>query len=130
MVLVVENDADAREVLCRVFETAAAEAIAVASAAEALDTISQQLPDVIVSDIAMPGGDGYQLIRTLRAQPADRGGRTPAIALTAFASEADRARALHAGFDAHFAKPVESDLLLARIAALLGRAVASQDKPD
>jgi CheY-like chemotaxis protein len=77
--------------------------------------------DVVVSDIGMPGKDGYAFIRDLRALPTDRGGRIPAIALTAFGTAKDRARALSAGYAAHVAKPVEPATLAGAIAHLAPR---------
>jgi hypothetical protein len=75
-------------------------------------------PDVLLSDIGMPGEDGYELIRRVRELPPDRGGRTPAAALTAFARGEDRRRALRAGFQMHLAKPVEIQELAAVVASL------------
>ena len=75
-------------------------------------------PDVIVSDIGMPLMDGYQFIRELRKRPPNQGGRTPAVALTAFARSEDRTRALIAGYQMHVAKPVEPAELLATVASL------------
>jgi CheY-like chemotaxis protein len=75
---------------------------------------------VLVSDIGMPGEDGYALMRKVRSLAPGRGGRTPAVALTAYAGEADRTLAFEAGFDAHVAKPVEPEALLATLADLAG----------
>ncbi len=116
-VLVVDDEPDALEPVRRVLQEAGAEVVAVASTEEALEAVRQQRPDVVLSDIAMPGRDGYELIRAIRAMPPGRGGRVPAIALTAYAARADRERALEAGFDAHLAKPVEPAALIAAIAA-------------
>ncbi len=118
LVLVVDDEPDAREPLRRVLEDAGAETVVVASADEALDALRQRQPDVIVSDIGMPGGDGYALLRTIRALPPKRGGRVPAIALTAYVASEDRDRALKAGFQAHLTKPVEPVKLIAAVAAL------------
>ena len=79
-------------------------------------------PDVLVSDIGMPGTDGYALIRQLRSMPEADGGRVPAIALTAFARNDDRARALAAGYQLHLGKPVDEDELVAAIASLCAAA--------
>jgi len=117
LVLVVDDELDARELLREVLEAAGARTVGVASAEEALAAILQQPPDVIVSDIGMPGRDGYDLVRSIRALPAARG-RIPAIALTAYVASEDRARALSAGFQTHMAKPVEAPELIAAIAAL------------
>jgi CheY-like chemotaxis protein len=89
------------------------------SAREALDAIAASRPHVIVSDIAMKGEDGYDLIRRVRGQ---EGGRLPALALTAFARSEDRLRALDAGFQMHAAKPIEPTELIAAVASLAGGA--------
>jgi CheY-like chemotaxis protein len=79
---------------------------------------------VLVSDIGMPTQDGYTLIREIRSRPADAGGQTPAIALTAYAADLDREKALSAGFQAYLAKPAEPGQLLALVAGLAGKAPA------
>jgi CheY-like chemotaxis protein len=76
------------------------------------------LPDVVLSDIGMADEDGYELIRRVRALPAERGGLTPAIALTGYATRKDRERAMSAGYQLHLAKPVEPDELVAAVARL------------
>jgi len=86
-----------------------------------LDAIGIQWPDVIVSDIGLPGVDGYQLLKSIRARSAD-GARVPALALTAFARSEDRELALSAGFDEHLAKPVDPDRLLSIVAGLARKA--------
>ncbi|MBV8762647.1 MAG: response regulator [Deltaproteobacteria bacterium] len=88
------------------------------SAPQALDLLASDRPDVLVSDIAMPEHDGYHLIQSVRALPTDRGGATPAIALTAFARLEDRTRAMLAGFQNHVPKPVEPGELIAAIISL------------
>jgi CheY-like chemotaxis protein len=120
-VLVVDDDVEAHEPIRRVLEDYGAEVVAVRSATAALDAIPQHLPDVLVSDISMPGRDGYDLIRAVRALPRHRGGATPAIALTAFGTAEERARALNAGYMNHFAKPVEATVLVAVVAGLGAR---------
>jgi two-component system CheB/CheR fusion protein len=119
MVLVVDDDPDAREPVRRLLEHHGAEVVTVKSADEALEAIQQQRPDVLVSDIGMPGRDGYDLIGAIRALPPGRGGKIPAIALTAFGTAEDRERALRAGYMTHLAKPVEAADLLAAIAGLI-----------
>ena len=79
------------------------------------------MPDVLISDIGMPDEDGYEFIRKLRRLPPEKGGQTPAIALTGYASRKDRERALAAGYHQHMAKPVEQVDMIAAIAALVGR---------
>ena len=88
------------------------------SAKEALDAIAFFKPDILVSDIGMPEEDGYSLIRQLRNLPANRGGLLPAIALTAFAREEERIRAIEAGFHLHLPKPVEAAELVTVVANL------------
>jgi CheY-like chemotaxis protein len=90
--------------------------------ADALAALERRRPDVLVSDLAMPEEDGFVLIRRLRALPAERGGRVPAIALTALAGAETSVRALIEGFDTHVAKPVEPLELVAAVARLAGRA--------
>ena len=82
---------------------------------------SHGVPDVLISDIGMPDEDGYEFIRKLRALPPEKGGQTPAIALTCYASRKDRERALAAGYHQHMAKPIEQAEMIAAIAALVGR---------
>jgi CheY-like chemotaxis protein len=89
-------------------------------AAAALDALRRTRPDVLLTDIGMPVEDGYQLLRRVRALGADDGGQTPAIALTAYAGDADRSRTLAAGFQLHLPKPVDAAQLVAVIANLVG----------
>ena len=117
-VLAVDDEADARLMVQRVLEKCGARVIAAASSAEALAVLSRERPDVIVSDIGMPGEDGYEFIRKVRALRPEEGGRTPAAALTAFARAEDRTRALRAGYQTHVAKPVEIVELSAVVASL------------
>jgi signal transduction histidine kinase len=120
-VLVVEDEEDTRELLITALEQCGAEVIAVSSAAEALERLDERPPDVLVSDLAMPGEDGYALIRKVRARPAERGGRVPAAALTAYARAEDRVRSLAAGFQMHVPKPIDPADLVSMVAALAGR---------
>ena len=83
--------------------------------------VLSERPQMIVSDIGMPGEDGYEFMRKVRALPADQGGRTPAAALTAFARSEDRTRALRAGYQTHVTKPVELAELAAVVASLAAR---------
>ena len=124
-VLIVDDQPDAREIVVELLKRAGATVTAAASTDECLECLPQTRPDVLVSDIAMPGRDGYELIRVLRTLPADQGGQTPAIALTAFARDEDRTRALTAGFQLHVPKPVEPVELLDAIAQLAGRSSRS-----
>ena len=120
-VLVVDDERDVRDWVSALLEHCNAVVFTAASAAEALAALRSHQPDVIVSDIGMPGEDGYTLIKKIRAlAPADGGG-TPAIALTAYARMEDRTRAMVAGFNMHVAKPIEPTELLITIANLTGR---------
>ena len=123
-ILVVEDEADALELLSTILEKYGADVIAVASVKEALtiiETASDRSLDVLVSDIGMPDEDGYSLIRKLRQLEAQRGGRLPAIALTAYARNDDRQQALLTGFQMHLTKPVDAAELVAVVASLTGR---------
>jgi CheY-like chemotaxis protein/anti-sigma regulatory factor (Ser/Thr protein kinase) len=118
-VFVVEDDDDAREVVTACLERGGFEVRVAASAADALRSIAAWRPDVIVSDISMPDVDGYEFIRQLRALPEDQGGRVPALALTAYARLEDAAKAMSSGYQAHVAKPINPDELVAAISKLL-----------
>ncbi len=120
-VLVVDDHTDARELLTMVLSSAGASVSAAASAPDALEAFKHDPPDVLVSDIGMPGEDGFALVRRVKALRPEDGGRTPVIALTAYATEEDRLRALDAGFAEHLPKPVEPDELVAAVAHLAGR---------
>jgi PAS domain S-box-containing protein len=124
-VLVVDDDADARDLIWYILAGSGATVTTAGSAAEALDRLPGFKPDVMVSDIGMPQRDGYDLIHQVRALPADRGGNTPAIALTAFARSEDRTRALMTGYQLHIAKPVEPVELAAAVASLARRSPRS-----
>jgi CheY-like chemotaxis protein len=117
-VLVVDDEPDALALVKRVLQDCGAKVLPAGSAREALDLLAAGRPDVIISDVGMPGEDGYDFMRKVRALPAAQGGRTPAAALTAFARAEDRTRALRAGFQTHVAKPVESTELTAVVASL------------
>ena len=128
-VLLVEDDASTRAALQRLLEQCAAEVTAVESAALAVaafrDRLRERRFDVLVSDIGMPVQDGYELIREVRELErhagAGDGDQVPAIALTAYAREADRARAIGAGFQVHVPKPIEPHALVTAVAALVNR---------
>ncbi|MGH7277455.1 MAG: hybrid sensor histidine kinase/response regulator, partial [Candidatus Rokuibacteriota bacterium] len=119
--LVVDDAPDALELLEGMLTMRGAEVRGAASVAEALAILAEWRADVIVSDIEMPGEDGYALIRKLRARGRDAGGETPAVAVTAYGSVADRIRILSAGFNMHVPKPVEPAELIAVLANLVGR---------
>jgi signal transduction histidine kinase len=118
-VLVVDDDQSTLEMLTTALGTTGAQVISAQSARDALERVTEDSPDVIVSDIAMPGEDGYWLIEHVRTLGGERG-RTPAIALTALARREDRARVLNAGYQLHMAKPVELTELQAQVATLVG----------
>ena len=120
-VLVVDDEADARALVQRLLEDRGAVVQTAGRAADAVELIRSQRPDVLVSDIGMPEEDGYALIRQVRALPVEQGGTTPAIALTAYARSEDRLKVILAGFQMHMAKPVEAAELLALVASLAGR---------
>ncbi len=117
-ILVVDDQPDARSFLGTLLQAQGATVCAAASTAEAIQTFARERPDVIVSDIAMPGEDGYDLIRRLRAFPALEGGLTPAVALTAYVRDEDVAAALHAGYQRHVRKPVIVSELIGAVAEL------------
>jgi signal transduction histidine kinase/CheY-like chemotaxis protein len=120
-VLIVEDDDDARALVERVLKGQGALVKAVSSAREALDVLEKERIDVLLSDIEMPGTDGYQLIRELRLRPSQQGGSVPAAALTAYARTEDRLRALRAGFQLHLSKPVQPVELITVVASLAAR---------
>ena len=119
-VLVVDDEFDARALVTAMLERSGAQVLAVSSTREALDSMEKWKPDVLIADIGMPIEDGYSLIRKVRALPSDRGGQTPALALTAYARTEDRIRALSEGYQMHLAKPVDR-LELATIVGSLCR---------
>jgi signal transduction histidine kinase len=120
-VLLVEDDPDAREVTAAGLTKAGFEVHAVSGAVKALELLDIWLPDVVVSDIGMPGMDGYEFVKLLRARPPERGGKVAALALTAFAGLADAARAHASGYQEHLAKPINPDALAEAILALKRR---------
>ena len=122
-VLVVEDERDARTFLTTLLSRCGADVTPVASVREALADISAQPPDVLISDLAMPDEDGFDLIREVRSMEGGRGTRVPAIAVTALARPEDRARAIAAGYDVHLAKPVEPHEVVAVVARAVRDAV-------
>jgi CheY-like chemotaxis protein/two-component sensor histidine kinase len=117
-VLVVDDEPDNREFLVVALKYWGATATAAASAAEAIEILQQSPPDILVSDIGMPVEDGYSLIRKVRSSESDKINRLPAVALTAYASEEDRDRAIAAGYNEHLTKPIETALFAAVLAKL------------
>jgi CheY-like chemotaxis protein len=120
-VLIVDDDQDTLDLVTIVLTSAGAVVRAVRSGGEALRLVTEWKPDLLLSDITMPDEDGYTVIGRLRALPAERGGATPAAALTAMASDEDRARALAAGFQLHIPKPLEPGTLLLAVTDLARR---------
>ena len=120
-ILVIDDEADTRELLKQGLEYCGAKVKEVGSAAEAIDALVTFVPDVLISDIGMPGVDGYDLIRQIRGLPVNQGRKIPAIALTAYTRVEDRLQALRAGYDMHVPKPVELAELVAVAASVTRR---------
>jgi CheY-like chemotaxis protein len=120
-VLIVDDERDARDMLALMLETRGARVQHAGTAAAAFNSMVEQRPDVLLADLGMPGEDGYSLIRRWRAHEGAVNPRVAAIAVTAYASAADREMVLAAGFDWHIAKPVDADELVRVIAALQAR---------
>jgi CheY-like chemotaxis protein len=117
-VLVVDDDLDTLEMLKVILQDRGAEVDTAPSAGDALQVLEHSLPDAIVSDLAMPEQDGYELIELIRQRGPERGGNIPAVALTAYTRVEDRVRALTAGFQIYVPKPVDSSELVAVVANL------------
>ncbi|HEX8688431.1 MAG TPA: PAS domain-containing protein [Pyrinomonadaceae bacterium] len=121
-VLAVDDEADARKLVTEILERCGARVRTASSAGEAFESLRAWRPHVLLSDIGMPGADGYVLIQRIRELPAELGGETPAAALTAYGGAEDRARILSSGYQRHVAKPVEPSELAAVVRSLVGRA--------
>jgi CheY-like chemotaxis protein len=117
-VLVVDDARNVREVVTDILTQDGATVTAVGSAEEALAALERERPDVLLSDLAMPGKGGYWLIGQIRALPPERGGVTPAAALTAYTGPEHRASVLRAGFQLHLEKPIGLDALIGVVAML------------
>jgi signal transduction histidine kinase len=124
-VLALEDEADTRDLLVAALGRCGARVTAVSSVVAAIAVLDRSLPDVLLSDIGVPGEDGYSLIRQVRSREPARGGAIPAAALTAYARHEDRLRALASGFQLHLAKPIDPAELVAIIARLVGRNAAA-----
>ena len=124
-VLVVDDEADARDFLTTALEQCSAEVIVAASAAEAISALLHTQPNILISDIGMPEEDGFSLIRRVRALSPTQGGTVPAIATTAYARPEDRERAIAAGFQSHLSKPIEPAKLASTIVNLSKRTEGS-----
>ena len=120
-ILVVDDEADTRELLRQGLEYCGADVKCVGTANEALELLPGNTPDILISDIGMPGVDGYDLIKRVRGLPPERGGKVPAIALTAYTRTEDRLNSLRAGYDMHVPKPVELAELVAVAATVVRR---------
>ena len=120
-VLVVEDEPEARDSLRILLQRFGAEVAAAGSARQAIETFTHGAFDIVISDIAMPGGDGYELVRAIRGLGPERGGRIPAVAVTAGARPEDRRRALAEGFQVHLPKPVDAVELVRQVTVLSGR---------
>ncbi|MEG4251762.1 response regulator [Microcoleus sp. Pol10D4] len=120
-VLGVDDEPDNRQFLMLALQQCGATATAAASAAEAIDILQQSPPDILVSDIGMPVEDGYSLIRKVRSSASDKIKRLPAVALTAYASEEDRDRAIATGYNEHLTKPIEPAHFATVLAKLTNR---------
>ncbi|MGH7434382.1 MAG: response regulator [Polyangiaceae bacterium] len=118
-ILVVDDDADTREMLAVILESSGATVTTAQSAAEAIAICAKLRPDLLISDIGLPGEDGFSLVRRLRELPSALGGDIPAIALTGYDSEADNALADRAGFSERLTKPVSLDAVLEAVARVL-----------
>jgi CheY-like chemotaxis protein len=119
-VLLVEDDEAMSDAMAALLELHGAVVTTAASVATALGLLDAAVPDVLVSDVGMPGESGYALIREIRAREAAGARRLPALAMTGFASPDDRDDARAAGFDEHLPKPVDPEILLRRIRELVG----------
>lgn len=118
VILVVEDDPDARELMQAVLEQRGATVLTADSVATALELFEQKIPDIVVSDIAMPEEDGFALVKRLRALGPEKGGNKPIVALSAYAAKSDRVRALSAGFNHYLHKPVDFEELVATIVSV------------
>lgn len=119
-VLVVDDEPDARDLIKRILSDCGAVVHTAANAGAAIEALRSAPPDLLISDLGMPGMDGFALLAAVRALPAAEGGTVPAVALTAFARSEDRLRALEAGFASHISKPVEPSQLIATVANMQG----------
>jgi CheY-like chemotaxis protein len=124
-VLIVDDDEDWLELMAALLASRGAQVLCAPSVNDALDILERRVADVLLSDLEMPGPDGFELIRSMRASPSARVARIPAIALTARADPHAREQALAAGFSRHLVKPVDAVVLCAEIAVLSGTRTAA-----
>lgn len=127
-ILVVDDDVDTLDVMCILLEAHGADTVGATSAAEGLTALSSFRPHLVVSDIAMPGQDGYALIRKIRALPTELGGDTPAVAVSAHVYREDRERAYAAGFQAYLTKPINPSALIECVGSLFLRVKAQLER--
>ena len=123
--LVVDDDRDTLELLAEVLRSRGVLVTAAASADEGLAALDREVPDILLTDIAMPDRDGYDLIQRVRERPVERGGRVPAVAITAYARAEDTERSLASGFQMHLSKPVDIDELFATVASLTSKGIGA-----
>jgi len=128
-ILIVEDDADSRIMIARILQQAGARVTAVRDAFEALEVFRAVRPDLLISDIAMPGMDGHSLIRKVRSSPPALGAMVPAISLSAFGGPDDRVSAMVAGFDEHLVKPVEFSAMISTITRVVNDRRADSERP-
>jgi CheY-like chemotaxis protein len=121
VVLIIDDERDARDAIATALAQCGAMTTAVGSAEQALRALDAALPDVVIGDIAMPGEDGYSLIRRLRNRPAARGGSVPAVALTAYGRLSDREAIMAAGYDECLTKPIDLGTLVGTLVRLTRR---------
>jgi signal transduction histidine kinase/DNA-binding response OmpR family regulator len=128
-VLVVDDEPDARAMIKRLLEDYGAVVTAASSAQEGFERLQAEKPDLLVSDVGMPGEDGYSLMRRIRSLDPEHGGQTPALALTAYARAEDRERSIQAGFQMHLPKPVEPAELVLVVAGLTAKTGDPKNEP-
>ena len=124
-ILVVDDNLDSAEICCLALEEYGAQTRSVETVKDALKVFDDWKPDVLVSDLGMPGEDGFDLIARIRSLPEEDGGSIPAAALTAYARESDRQRVLSSGFDVHIPKPIDGDKLAHTVAELVSRSAVN-----
>ncbi len=129
-ILLVDDEADNRELVGFILQQQGAIVTSVSTAQEAIEILSQEKPDVLLSDIGMPQMDGYALIHQVRSCPPEQGGAIPAIALTAYAGESNQQKMLAAGFQQHLAKPIEPEALVSGIVRLVKPIVSASGMRD
>ncbi|XGC79796.1 ATP-binding protein [Bdellovibrio bacteriovorus] len=129
-ILIVDDQVDALMILETILKRAGASVTTASSAADAFKILVKLKPDLIISDIGMPEQDGYELIRMIRRLPDEMGGRTTAIALTAYALDEEQQKALDMGYNAHLSKPTDSKFLIHTIMDLLGRKKYEKEPPN